>query len=141
LLDYLGASAGCMMAGIPTAAESDTQRNILGVNHLSSSDHEGEYSEVVAEEDDDDNNDDVTPTTNNDNHKKISKRIMNKSSKTTTNPVPLLVTFEEAYEQSGNSKAVLLSMGIGIKDLSVDMNEEPYKSSKNSRKSNVGRFR
>jgi hypothetical protein len=40
------------------------------------------------------------------------------------------MTCAEAYEASGNHKVFLFVMGIALKDLCVDINEEPYKSRK-----------
>jgi hypothetical protein len=60
----------------------------------------------------------------------LTKKKKKKDKKAATNPAPKLVTCCETYVNSGNHKAILLAMGIGMQH-SLDTNEEPYLSSNN----------
>jgi hypothetical protein len=71
--------------------------------------------------------DDGGISTNN-NNRKITKAKQQSKTTTTTNQGIVLTTCAEAYKASGNNKAVLLAMGIGLKDFCVNINEEPFKS-------------
>jgi hypothetical protein len=126
------------MVGISiVAGESDSHLNTLSVHHQSSSDND---DELLAEEDVDkvdlviastcDADDDDTTTTNINNSKNTMKK---KKSKKSTREVPYFVTCAENYEKNGYSKFVLLAMAAGVKDVGLDTNEEPYKTSKSRR--------
>jgi hypothetical protein len=126
------------MIGVPTVATADETMD-LGLNHQSSSDFDYVASDADDDVDDDleevvvvDNHPDDDDTNNNredgtNNNNKIKKK---RKEKATNNPVTILVTCREAYVNSGNHKAVLLAMGIGIGHC-IDTNEEPYLSSNN----------
>jgi hypothetical protein len=132
--NFLGCSASSTMAGIPKVSTATTAHyTLLGQNHRSSSDNdetEPEEDYFSSDEEDDDNiealaeEDDDGISTHNNNWQITKPK--NKSQK--NNALLALTTCAETYEASSNNKAVLIAMGIGLKDLRVDINEEPYKS-------------
>jgi hypothetical protein len=72
---------------------------------------------------------DISTTNINNNHN-ISGIRRASVTNTTINQMLFASTCAEAYENRSNNIAVLLAMGIGLKNLSVDITEEPYRSSR-----------
>jgi hypothetical protein len=127
-----GSSTFPFLPNVSTA--TTVHYTLLSQDHHSSSDNdetepEEDYLSSDEEEDDDaieslaEEDDDGISTHNS--NRQITKP-KNKSQK--NNPVLALATCAEAYKASGNNKAILIAMGIGLKDLCVDINKEPYKS-------------
>jgi hypothetical protein len=139
--NYLGLSAGSTMIGVPTVSTEPHSDSMFGINHRTSSDiddnqdnkeddvttvNEYDYKEEISIATTSDSGDDIIPH----NNKKKAKK------NSTTNPATvatLVINCALAYEQCRNSKAALLAMGIGLTDLAIDTNAEPYLSSKNRR--------